>query len=419
MRRSRPALAATPAPAASTAAPTTSSQVSSGRPSVDPADRDDPRDTVRGRPAPARHRSEPAGSYSVQDVKSEVISVLPPPPEAAAPAAVQTPPDTAPALQASVPVVAPHPSSAASAPTERSIAVEPDSDLNALVSELMRCGPDDEGPALARIARVGEAALPLLVQRFPGPLWFDRRQAHQRLPRGRDVSAIARALAAFGERADRYLTPLLESPALETRFYATLLAVDTLRPALLPALAARLFDADAKIRLLVLDALSAYQHLPAFQAVLETLRARALDTSSSMQTRMTAIEALAQLRDVDSLELLIQLAAHTDRQLSVPAHRALVAITAQDFGNAERKWRAWLKKHGEQYRAEWLIEGLMHGDEKVRAIAGRELQELSQVYFGYVASAPKRERERAQRRYQDWWRNEGLPALQAGRDGRG
>jgi hypothetical protein len=118
---------------------------------------------------------------------------------------------------------------------------------------------------------------------------------------------------------------------------------------------------------------------------------------------------------VDSVELLVELTAHTDRQLSVPAHRALVAITAQDFGNAERKWRAWLKKHGAQYRAEWLIDGLMHGDEKVRAIAGRELQELSQVYFGYVAGAPRRERERAQRRYLDWWRNEGLPALEAER----
>jgi hypothetical protein len=376
---------------------------------VDPADSDDPRDTVRQRPAPVRRRNEAVSTYSVQDVRSELISVLPPAPDAA-------PHEPAPRA-AAAPVAAPV--AVATAATERSIIVDPESDLNGLVTELMRCGPDDEAPVLARIARVGEPALSVLVQRFPGPLWFDRRQSHQRLPRGRDVSAIARALTAFGERADRYLAPLLESPTLETRFYATLLAVDSLRPTLLPALAGRLFDPDAKIRLLVLDALGAYQHLPAFDAVLQLLRSRALDSQSSTQTRMTAVDALAQLRDVDSLELLIVLAAHSDRQLSVPAHRALVAITAQDFGTVERKWRSWLKKYGDQYRAEWLIEGLMHGDEKVRVIAGRELQELSQVYFGYVAGAPKRERERAQRRYIDWWRNEGLPALEAERSGRG
>ena len=93
-----------------------------------------------------------------------------------------------------------------------------------LVDELNECGPDDEGAVVARILRVGEGAIPALVQRFPGQLWFDRRQRHVRLPRGRDVSAIARALFAFGSTAVPYVAALLDTRDSEARFYAVLLA---------------------------------------------------------------------------------------------------------------------------------------------------------------------------------------------------
>jgi hypothetical protein len=49
----------------------------------------------------------------------------------------------------------------------------------------------------------------------------------------------------------------------------------------------------------------------------------------------------------------------------------------------------------------------MHGDERVRTTAGLELQKLSQVYYGYSAAAPKRDRERVQERYRQWWDSQG------------
>jgi len=126
-----------------------------------------------------------------------------------------------------------------------------------------------------------------------------------------------------------------------------------------------------------------------------------------MLQRLAALEALSAIRDPDSVLCLSALCASEDRQLSVPAHRTLVAITGQDFGTALRRWSTWHDTHKEQHRAQWLIEGLLHSDERMRAIAGHELQKLTQVYYGFAAGAPKRERERAHARYEAWWLVEG------------
>ena len=49
----------------------------------------------------------------------------------------------------------------------------------------------------------------------------------------------------------------------------------------------------------------------------------------------------------------------------------------------------------------------MHHEERIRSVASIELQKLTQVYHGFSASAPKRDREQIQRRYRDWWDKEG------------
>jgi hypothetical protein len=281
------------------------------------------------------------------------------------------------------------------------------------VEDLCRCGPDDEATAVEALLRQGDDALPPLAQHFPGPLWFDRRKPHPRMPMGRDVSAIARALSAFGERAWPHLATLLASSEADTRFYATLLVSDQVLSPLLPLLAERLFDADPQIRLIVKDTLPQYRSVPGFAEVMKRVRERAFDAKAAMQDRLAALDAIAALRDAPSVPQLIVACADADKQISVPAHRALVVITAQDFGDESRKWRAWYDEHGDEHRVEWLIEGLMHSEQPVRATAGIELQKLTQVYYGYVAAAPKRDRERAQQRYFDWWRTQGRAKFSA------
>src|SRR5688572_32811872 len=105
--------------------------------------------------------------------------------------------------------------------------------VEALVRDLCLCGPDDETNIVASLLQLGEMALPTLVQHFPGPLWFDRHTPHRRLPRGRDLSGVARAFVAFKERAVPYVVPLIDSADADTRFYATLLGTEFVHPSLL------------------------------------------------------------------------------------------------------------------------------------------------------------------------------------------
>jgi hypothetical protein len=289
----------------------------------------------------------------------------------------------------------------------QSIVVDLGAEAERLVDELCRSGPDDERPLVAALLRLGETALPALKRRFPGPLWFDRQKPRQRMPAGRDVSAVARALFAFEELAVPHLAELLESPQVDVRLCATLVAADSVRPSLLWPLYQRLFDADGQVRLLAFETLPLYRHVKGFDEVRKSLRVKAADEREAIPARLSAIEAISVLRDPGSVELLIGLCHHESRQLSVPAHRSLLAITGQDFGDSDRKWKSWYDKNKTRPRAEWLIDSLMHSEERMRNLAAVELQKLTQVYYGFVASASKRERERAQRRYRDWWTTTG------------
>lgn len=275
------------------------------------------------------------------------------------------------------------------------------------LDELARVAPDEEKPVVDALLQLGEAALAPLQQRFPGPLWFDRHKPRQRMPAGRDLSAAARALHAFGDAALPYVAELLSAKPAETRLCATLFAADMVRPALLWPLYQRLFDQDGQVRLVATETLPLYRNVEGFSEVLKSLRDRAGDEREAVSGRLSAIEALFGLRDPNSVELMGTLTSHRNRQLSVPAHRALVAITGNDFGDSERRWRGWAEKNRGRHRIEWLIDGLMHGDERVRTTAGIELQKLTQVYYGYDAGAGKRDREQAQTRYRNWWLIEG------------
>ena len=293
------------------------------------------------------------------------------------------------------------------APREASVIVDTLGQTRGLIEDLCKCGPDDEAPTVQSLLRVGDEALDLLIERFPGPLWFDRRRPYARLPFGRDTGPVARALAAFGETALPKIVPLLRAQNADVRYYATLFASDRVHPELLVPIAERLFDEDPQIRLMVRDVLPSYRSLPSFAQVLGSLRTRMLETRAPVPARLAAIDAVANLRDGQAVPALVELLAHADRQLSIPAHRALVVITCQDFGTSTKKWRLWYEDNQHRHRVQWLIESLMHGEQNLRSAAGIELQKVTQVYYGYVASAPKRDRERAQKRYQDWWDGEG------------
>jgi hypothetical protein len=123
-----------------------------------------------------------------------------------------------------------------------------------------------------------------------------------------------------------------------------------------------------------------------------------------LNERIVAVEALGGLRDSSSLQLLSSLLEGPDTGLKEAAHQTLVSITLQDFGATADKWASWIGENRNRHRVEWLIDSLMHTDEPIRASAGSELAYLTQQYFGYRSSSPKRDRERIQQKYRDWWK---------------
>jgi len=302
----------------------------------------------------------------------------------------------------------PRNSTARAAPNMPSVIVDMGDTVEVLVDDLERCGPDDEAGAVNALMSLGEAALPTLTQRFPGPLWFDRKRPHRRLPRGRDISAIARALALFRETAIPYVGSLLEARDPDVRFYGTLLASEFVSKDLLIPVGDRIFDRDPGTQLLAVDVLRRFSQFPKeMEELLKGVRVEARVDRKDPERRRVAVRALGLLRDVRSIDLLVEILADRDTKLSEQAHKSLVLLTRQDFGDSQRRWSQWVERNKARHRVEWLIDGLIHADETIRTAAGDELQVLTQEYYGYHPRLPKRDREVAQKRYRKWWDGEG------------
>ncbi|MEZ4324038.1 MAG: hypothetical protein R3B40_02405 [Polyangiales bacterium] len=275
------------------------------------------------------------------------------------------------------------------------------------VQQLLHAGPEDTFAVQAAL-RAGEGILPALVREFPGPLWFDRHAPHQRLPRGRDVSAVARAMVAFGDVAVPYVAALLDREDPDVRFYATLLSAELVHRDLVGPLGRRVFDVDSGTRVLALDVLRPLRRFPReFGRVIDRVRASARIPARPLPIRLAALKALGHLRDDGALNLLSRVLDVDEPKLREAAHQSLVLITRQDFGKARDAWEDWIAEHSGEHRIEWLIDALMNDDAKLRRLAGDELKHLTQAYYGYQHALPKRDREVAQRKYRKWWDTEG------------
>ena len=123
--------------------------------------------------------------------------------------------------------------------------------------------------------------------------------------------------------------------------------------------------------------------------------------------RHAAIEALADLRESRAVPRLLLLLSDANADVVKSVHWALEVIARQDFGSDPERWREWWRKHSDQHRLQWLIDALMHENPDLRRAAGEELKSLTKEYFGYYDDLPKKERARAQRRYQEWWERRG------------
>jgi len=288
-----------------------------------------------------------------------------------------------------------------------SVIVDMGDNVRALVDDLTHASPDGDAPSIDLLLRLGEASLPVLAQAFPGPLWFDRHGPHRKLPRGRDISGVARGIVAFRDRAAPYVRALLGATVADRRFYALLVASEIPSGVLVEAIAHLTFDADLGIRSLAVEILPRFSSFPEFDAQLVSIRRTARIRGKDPERRLQAIALLAALRDGEAVQTLMDLLEDDDVAVRRACHGALVAITCEDLGDSSRRWGAWVERHQKEHRVEWLIEALTGSDDHLRARAGEELKSLTQQYFGYHSGASRREREVVQAKYRSWWDTQG------------
>jgi hypothetical protein len=289
--------------------------------------------------------------------------------------------------------------------TEVSIEAEPP----ALIEDVVRAveispeGSRQAEDAIHEAVERAAEALGVVDRRFPGKLRVDRFAVSGRALRPAQYGGLLELVVRLGGVAGDIIVNKLAAPQRDIRFYAAVCAVE-LRPRnAVDVLAERLFDQDYGVRACAIEALRGYPPSELEQAY---VRARRGIESTDPEVVGAAASAIVELGDVAAIGELIPAVERGGRS-SEHARRALVALTAQDFGTSERKWRKWWEGARKRHRIEWLIEGLSHKEDPIREAAIRDLRRLTGEYFGYHHDLPRREREAAADRWAAWWRETG------------
>jgi hypothetical protein len=286
----------------------------------------------------------------------------------------------------------------------------PAAESDALVAEIVRTG--SMGDAVAnKLLGAGDAAIVAVFRYFPGPTAFDRMDASARRPSVADAGPLLHLVTLFRMSAAPRLIELLDAPNAEQRYFATLCLGEIVHPAAIPGLLPRLFDADTPVRTIAVDVLRAYRKFHGIDQVLRQLRAMITDAAVPGERRRIAAHAVGELRDPEAVPALLFALNDRDHALVAVSHRSLVVLARQDFRDDAAAWRAWWDRVARTHRIEWLIAALVHEDATIRHEASEELKKLTGQFFGYYFNLPKREREKAHKRYVEWWEREGRIAF--------
>jgi HEAT repeat protein len=198
----------------------------------------------------------------------------------------------------------------------------------------------------------------------------------------------------------------VDDPDPDRRFWATFLLTELAYAEAVPAIVARLFDEREQTRRVARLAAKAVGN-GARELLVEELDRIVRDPDASQEKRVATIDTLGEMRDALVVPVLIGALGADIETLALAARRALMIVVRQDFGRDTRRWLAWWSSNSSRHRVEWLIDALTHDHSPMRRAAAEELKVITKEFFGYYEDLPKRERERAQQRYRDWWKSEG------------
>ncbi|HYQ45833.1 MAG TPA: HEAT repeat domain-containing protein, partial [Polyangiaceae bacterium] len=279
------------------------------------------------------------------------------------------------------------------------------SDTQEFVDRLL----DGDATAGDKLVQIGDTAITVLAGIFPGPITAELRRSSGDGPgKASECGPVLRTLARMGTRPVPFIAVRTADGDPVVRAWATRLLGEMPSSESAQAVVRRLTDDDADVQRAALAAGHMLLHHP---EAAEALQAKIAETVSDVtrpeESRHSLIEALAELRAPLVIPTLIRLLEDGSPDIVRSAHWALGVIARQDFGTKAALWEEWWLANSFRHRIEWLIDSLMHENQDLRRAAGDELKSLTKEYFGYYDDLPKKERQRAQDRYREWWESKG------------
>jgi len=288
-----------------------------------------------------------------------------------------------------------------------SVQVDMREEVDRLVERVLSSGPFDDAAA-GLLVGIGDDALRALIPHFPGPLNFDRYQGTSKLRRVGQHGSLLRTILMFGRSATAHLLPLLDSLDSEVRFYTVFLLTEISMPEALPGLAKRIFDNDRQIRALSIDVMKGLASFPEYRWSVKDVASVLTSSTSTLEKKRLAAEALGELRDPVSIPALSEMLGSVDGILAERCQRSLVKITFTDFGFSERRWLSWWQANKRKHRIEWAVGALNHRIEDIRRAA---LEDLHKMVDGAIEwprePLDHKQRRELKRRCLQWWEREG------------
>ncbi len=273
-------------------------------------------------------------------------------------------------------------------------------EIRELVAQLL--GPEAQARQSARIRLLSApaAAAAELIAHFPGASSWSRGPVLE-LPAPHELGPIPGMLSELGAAGVAALCPLLDSPELETRYWALLTAGSFRTPDFIPALRRALFDTEPDISSAARALAKHLQGVARFELVLADLRDEL--TSRNPLRKALAARGLGALRQRGSIDALIGLVGSEDRLCAQAAADALREMTKASCETNARQWMVWWAENRERDRIRWLLAGLRHADPETRRSSVEELAEafgLGEERFGYFIHDSEAEREAAIRHWE-------------------
>ncbi len=299
---------------------------------------------------------------------------------------------------------APAPADRPSVPEMPTVTAKPPRRVTELLDDIERASDGSADELISDAVERAPEVLGELTKRFPGRLRVERFAVTGRPLRAAQYGGLLELTVRLGAAAAELLIDRMSAPQRDIRFFATVCAAE-LRPRnAVFTLVERLFDQDYGVREVAIEALAGYPVADLNPALAKARRAVSADDPEMVAA---AASAIVHLGDIDAIDELIVALERADRGAE-HVRKALVSLTAQDFGLSGKKWRKWYEQARRSHRIEWLIQGLVHKEDGVREIAINDLRRITGEYFGYHHDLPRKERELAAERWVSWWRETGM-----------